>query len=95
MDDLKLVSGEFFDLPLPQNRQFLFKYFTTDIQQQFVRYYLTFGSYDFFCQHTGHYASKRWLRKLCKRLNELIDAYDEAKKNADFQTLSKLEMGKY
>lgn len=95
MNDLKLISGEFFDLDLPKEKQYLFKYFPTEIQQQFVRYYYLFGDYERFMEHTGWFCTNRWLRKLKARYDELTLIYDKAKKDMDFTTLAEIQNGKF
>ena len=95
MNDLKLVSGVFFDLELPKDRQYLCKYFDTEIQMQFLRYYYTFGTCDRFMEHTGYFCTKRWLRELKNKYEKLISVYDEAKKNMDFTRLAEIQSGKF
>ena len=93
-NDLFLIAGNFFNLELPKEQQYLFKYFKTDVQRQFVCYYLTFNSVDKFIEHTGHVVTKRWLRGLRQKLNTLMERHKQAKENMDFQELAKIESGK-
>jgi hypothetical protein len=93
--DLKLISGEFFDLLLPKEKQYLLKYFETGVQLQFLYYYYTFQSINRFVEHTGHSASKRWLIILRNRYNKLVKIYDAAKENMDFETLSLINSKKF
>ena len=95
MNDLKLLSGTFFDLELPKERLYLFKYFDTEIQLQFLRYYYTFGSCERFMEHKGLFCTKRWLRDLKNKYDKLILVYDEAKKNMDFTLLAEIQSGKF
>ena len=94
-NDLKLISGEFFDLDLPKEKQYLFKYFPTEIQKQFLRYYYVFGEIDGFMDHTGWFCTKRWLRELTARYNKLVSVFDTAKQNADFTTIAEIQSGKF
>ena len=95
MNDLKLVSGAFIDLELPKDKQYLYKYFATEIQMQFLRYYFVFGNYDRFMEHTGYSCAKRWLRDLKNKYEKLILTHDEAKKNMDFTLLAEIQSGKF
>lgn len=93
--DLLLVGGEFLDGLLPKERQWLWKYFDTDIERQFVAYYETFGSYTHFTAHTGFYCTKRWLKKLKQRYNVLNAAHQQARTLGDFELTAEIEMGEY
>jgi hypothetical protein len=93
--DLKLISGEFFDLSLPKEKLYLLKYFDTDVQTQFLYYYHIFRSIDRFVEHTGHSASKRWLIDLKNKYDRLVEAHDTAKKDMDFETLASITAGKF
>jgi hypothetical protein len=95
MNDLKLVSGGFFDLELSKEKQYLYKYFDTEIQMQFLRYYHTFGNCDRFMEHTGFFCTKRWLRDLKNKYEKLVVIYDEAKKNMDFTLLANIQNGNF
>lgn len=93
--DLELIAGSFFDLDLPKSRRYLFKYFDTDIQQQFVRYYHVFGSIEYFVSHTGIYCQQRWLRQLVVRFNKLETTLKKSRQEMDFATVAEIESGKY
>ena len=95
VNDLKLISGEFFDFDLPKEKQYLFKYFPTEIQQQFLRYYYIFGDTEQFMDHTGWFCTKRWLNKLVAKYNKIVAAHDAAKEKADFTTLAEIQNGKF
>jgi hypothetical protein len=89
------VCGEFFTYDLPSEKAYLYRYFTSDVQRQFVRYYLLFGEFDHFVDHTGHYCSRRWLERLCVRLKKLEEAKQAAKKAFDLSLLAQIEAGEY
>ena len=95
MNDLKLVSGDFLNLELPKDKRYLYKYFNTEIQMQFLRYYYIFGNFDRFMEHTGYFCTKRWLRDLKNKYEILISVYDEAKKNMNFTLLVEIQSGKF
>lgn len=95
--ELEFISGRIFDLELPKNKQYLWKYFKTTLQKQFVKYYLTYRTYKKFTEHTGYYCSNRWIRRLIKNLDRLEQLHAEAKEAAlqgDFEKLATVESGK-
>lgn len=95
MRDLKLISGEFFDLTLPKEKLYLLKYFDTEVQLQFLYYYHIFRSTDRFIQHTGHLVSKRWLNDLKNKYEKLVETHDNAKSNLDLDILAEITSGKF
>jgi hypothetical protein len=94
-EDLHLIAGNFFNFELPKDKQYLFKYFKTDIQRQFVCYYTTFETIDNFTQHTGHISTRRWLRGLKGKLLKILELHKKSKEDMDFDTLAQIESGKY
>ncbi len=97
MKDLLFLAGVFFDFEIPKERQYLFRYFKTNIEKQFIRYYYCFGDYEHFAEHTGLYCQKRWLKILKRRLDELVAVHAAAKLEADLESgrLAYIESGKY
>lgn len=93
--DLELISGNFFDCEIPKSKKYLFKYFRTNIQRQFVRYYYVFNSIKYFANHTGLHCKKRWLQLLIVRHNYLESLLKKARKEMDFETVTLIESGKY
>jgi hypothetical protein len=93
--DLEFIAGDFFEVEIPKSKQYLWKYFTTDIQRQFVRYYLTFGSTERFVAHTGCFCRKRWLQLLVAKFKRLEATLKQAKESFDFETVAAIESGKY
>ena len=79
MRDLDFLSGWFFEYEVPKDKQYLLKYFTTDLQRAFLRYYLVFGNSWNFVDHTGHYCSRRLLWKFQARYRHLVTTYEQAK----------------
>ena len=94
-DDLELtfISGQLKDIPKTQ--AYLLKYFKTSIQQQFLSYYLSFGNYTRFVEHTGCKCSMRWLHKMKNKLDVLEQVHSVAKKSFDLDALTLIETGKY
>jgi len=96
--DLYFISGEFFEFEIPKTQQFLLQYFKTDLQVAFLRYYLVFGEWKNFVDHTGYYCKERYLHKCEKRYHVLMDAHKEATSVLDEEhmtMLQKLSSGKY
>jgi len=93
--DLIFLSGNFDEIEIPKEKNYLFKYFRKDIQQAFIKYFFAFDSFDNFVDHTGFYCQTRWLRILHKKLINLEFLHKEAKNNIDLETLLKIESGKY
>lgn len=93
--DLMFVSGDFFERLVHREKEYLFKYFDTKLQRQFVRYFLLFRSPRNFTDHTGLRVQPLWLRKLRKKLSLLEIAHTTAKKAFDTETVALLEQGKY
>jgi len=76
----------------------MLKYFKSEKQLQFLRYYVTFNNYYHFVSHTGVYLSDRWLKDLQNKFKLLEIALKEAKDKAlegDFEMLQQVKMGKY
>jgi hypothetical protein len=93
--DLDFISGDFFDIEMPRSKKYLFKYFRTNIQKQFVRYYHVFNSARRFPEHTGWHCEKRWLQLLVVRLNLLERTLKKARAEMDFNTVTLIESGKF
>lgn len=93
--DLLFLAGNFDEIDLPKEKNYLFKYFRKEIQQKFIRYFFAFNSFDNFVDHTGFYCQTRWLKILHNKLISLESLHREAKSNVDLETLLKIESGKY
>ena len=94
-EEMAFVGGLFVNCDIPKEKQYLLKYFTSDLQKQFLRYLLQFQSTVRFVDHTGYYCSDRWLKMLKARMKKLETAYEKAKKDFDLETVAAIEMGKY
>ena len=92
---MTFLSGQFFDCDLPKEKKYLFRYFKTDLERQFLRYYHCFGQYEYFTEHTGMTCQVRWLGILKKRLDTIVQLHAKAKREFDLELLAKIETGKY
>lgn len=93
--DLEFISGDYFEIAIPKDKAYLNRYFTTDIQRQFLRYMLVFGHPRHFCEHTGYVCARRNLQILHRRMKELESAHLRAKEAMDFDVLECIEKGMY
>lgn len=92
--DLDFISRKFSTYQIPKEKSYLLKYFKTPIQQAFLRYFLVFGDYENFVDHTGYYCQKRWLRMLRNKMEILDNMRAQAKAALDLELLAKIESGK-
>ena len=95
MKEAKFLAGVFFDFDIPREKKFLFKYFRSELEKQFVKYYLCFGEVECFSEHTGYLCQKRWIGILKKRFDKIITVYNNYKTNFKLTELKELENGKY
>lgn len=95
MKDAVFLAGLFFEYEIPRDKMFLFKYFRTPLEQQFVKYYMCFGEIDNFVDHTGYFCQKRWVRLLKKRMDKLLNVHETYKNNFELDKLRELESGHY
>lgn len=97
--DIAFVSGEFLYDDFPREKQYLWKYFKTEIQQAFVRYVHVFGNRfevkKTFTNHTGIRISNRMLEKLVNKYNKLDNAYNKAKSDMDINMVLLIEKGEF
>ena len=97
-EDLHFISGDFLEMEIPKKQQFLLKYFKTDVQCAFLKYFLLLGNWRNFVDHTGHHCKERYLIKMEKRYHQLMDVHQEASSVLDedhMKMLQKLVSGKY
>ena len=95
MKDLVFISGDFFETEIHKDNRYLLKYFRTQIQRAFLKYYLVFENVSNFTNHTGIYCVKGYLIKLEYKLKRIREAHKQAKANMDFDILWKIEKGKF
>lgn len=93
--ELAFIAGSFFNFEIPFDKNYLFRYFRTPLEKQFLRYYFCFGEIDLFVEHTGCYCQKRWLKILKKRLDKVLATHENLKSNFEIEKLMELEKGKY
>ena len=96
--DLDFISGQFFDQEVPKKQKYLLKYFKTDLQLAFLRYYLTFHEHRNFVDHTGHWCDNRTRWKLQAKYQKLVETYDQAKHaltEEGMETVLRIESGKF
>ena len=70
--ELDFVAGTFFDFDVPVHQRWLLKYYTTDIERQFLKYYLVVRDHKRFAQHSGCPCRKEWAFGMKQRLLKLI-----------------------
>jgi len=98
MRDLDFVSGRFLDHDIPRGKQYLLKYFTTELQIAFLKYALVFEDTKLFKDHTGYHCSDRLKFRLLSRFRKLIYLHAKAKSTFTedgLNTLQLLESGQY
>ena len=93
-NDFQIMAGEFFEFVLQKNKQYLYKYFKTDVQKVFLHYFVLFGNYTRFVEHSGYFVTRRYLRRLKNKFLRLEVMYEKAKASGDIEMVSKLESGK-
>lgn len=93
MKEAQFIAGVFFEFEVPKDKVFLFKYFKSPLEQQFVRYYLCFGEVEFFTEHTGHFCQKRWLKILKDRFDKINSLHEQYRADMELELLQQLESG--
>jgi hypothetical protein len=94
LEELLFLAGVFFDFELPKDKLYLFKYFKTFREKQFLKYYYCFGNYEFFMARTGIVCDSVWLELLKKYHDVIVAKHMEAKREMDFTLLANIEQGK-
>jgi hypothetical protein len=92
MRDLDFISGEFFEYEIPKDKRFLLKYYKTDMQLAFLRYYLVFGECRNFVDHTGCHCSPRMVYRLEHRFQFLVNAHSQAKSSFTEESMEFLQL---
>lgn len=98
MRDLDFVSGRFFEYEVPKDKAYLLKYFKNDLQRSFLKYYMVFGDWKNFRDHTGHACTDRVLWRFERRYKVLTAAHAEAKGRLDeagMAMVGRIESGKF
>lgn len=86
------LSGDF--TLIPKNKKYLTKYFKTEVQRTFLAYFILFGTYENFVDHTGLYCQKRYLKILHDKMLLIEESHREAKQNLNLDILAEIENGK-
>lgn len=95
MRDLDFVSGKFFEYEIPKDKQYLLKYFATELQEAFLRYMFVFGEWSCFREHTGFRARLDFLKKLEFKFVKLQEVHKKATLEFDLDLKWKIESGNY
>lgn len=93
--DLKIISGDFIDNPLPKELSFLKKYFKNENAIVLIKYYLEFEEIDNFVNHTGIYETKKYLNECLVKFKILIENYKKANEEIDLELLELIKSGKF
>jgi hypothetical protein len=93
--DLDFISGAFMEAEVPKEYQYLLKYFTTDVQVMFLKYWFYFFDIECFQSYTGLACEDKYKKALKRRLDKIISVYNEAKSNFDIEKTWQIEQGKY
>lgn len=92
MRDLDFISGKFIDYEIPKEQRYLLKYFKTDTQVAFLKYYLIFKSFRNFVDHTGFYCSERMLYKMQRKYKKLTNAWIKARSEMTEENMEMLNL---
>ena len=96
MNDSLLIAGKFLDEEvLPKELLWIYKYFDTKVQINFVRYFYVFKTTNRFVDHTVFFVTQKWLESLENRLNSLIEIHKKAREDGDIENIALLESGGY
>ena len=94
MDEFDFIAGKLFTEALPKEKQYLLKHLRLDVQREFMRYFIFFGTTAHFVNRTGVYCSPHWQRKLKKKILKLEALHEQAKREMNLELLTALETGK-
>lgn len=88
--NVHFINQNYERFQIPKEFSFLKKYFSTKPQKAFLKYYFVMREEKFFSRHTGHAAHSSFVNKMKSKFNYFMNMYDKAKKEMDFETLTKL-----
>ena len=95
--ETEFLAGKFFTFPIPKARRYLLKYFCSDLERQFLRYYFWVGGdMSRFTAHTGYYIHPRWSAILLDRIKKLVHLNTQARgafSEEGMSTLARIERG--
>jgi hypothetical protein len=92
--DILWLSESFREYPIPQEKQFLKKYFKSKSQTAFLHYILTMGDPKNFIDHTGYEVAEKSPHRMARKLTWLLREYDRYKSNMELDKLALLNAGK-
>ena len=92
--EIKFIGGMFYDYILPPDKQYLFKYFHTKVQKDFLIYYIIFNNFQRFPQHTGNAISYRWCQGLRARYKFIENELAKANDDGDLDKIVEIKSGK-
>lgn len=95
MRDLDFLSGRFSEQELSKEQRYLLKYFKTELQRTFLKYFMVFGDWTCFIEHTGLWTTKSYLHRQEQRFHGVVAAHKQAKSTMDLDALWRVESGKY
>jgi len=95
-EDLELIflAGTYDELPIDPDKRYLLKYFKTDVQRRFLKYYIIFGNAYRFQERTGYHITERYCEYLVSRIKRLDRVLKRAKVDFDFNLIEKICNGK-
>lgn len=96
--DLAFLSGVFFEFQIPKDKRYLMRYFRKPLQAAFLRYYLVFGGWANFTDHTGMYCLPSTLKTMEDRYLRLTSAWAKGRSSfteEGMELLDKVESGKF
>lgn len=97
-NDLDFISRRYETIELPGDKQYLLKYFDTEVQAAYVKYVYVFGSDENFSDHTGIPCTRKWLAHLSARLKSLESTYRAAKSSLteeNLEIVARIEKGRW
>jgi len=89
--NLRWFSYNSDDIELPSEISFIYKYFRTKVQTEFLKYYWHFGDYRCFAQHTGYPVDYSYCYKCAAKYEYFIELYRKAKSEFDLDKLVLLQ----
>jgi len=93
--ELKFLAGDYFEYEIPSEKSYLPLYFTSEVQQHFLKYFLRFKEIDFFLVRTGQLCSVRHIKRMRETFLKLEEAVQDAKKAFDLDALETINSGKW
>ncbi len=88
--NINFINQNYERFQIPKEFSFLKKYFNTKPQRAFLKYYFVMRDERCFSRHTGYAAHSSFTSKMKSKFNYFMDMYEKAKKEMDFEVLTKL-----